>query len=92
MIMSYDDKRLKRLLEKDEKRGLPPAHARILKRQLLRLNAAASPEDMNLAGWNLKELHGDLTGVWQVKVSGAFRLRFRFETGHARDVWYGNTH
>ena len=36
---------------------------------------------MNLPGWNLHPLHGELAGHWAVKVSGNWRLTFRFE-GH----------
>lgn len=48
------------------------------------LNDAASPEDMDIPGWNLHPLKGQsLKGHWSVWVNGNWRLIFMFE-GHRR--------
>jgi proteic killer suppression protein len=41
---------------------------------------------MNLPGFRLHSLKGDLKGHWAVWVSGNCRVTFRFEEGHAVDV------
>lgn len=53
---------------------------------LTALQAAGSPEDMNLPGFVLHPLTGDLRGFWSVRVSGNWRVIFRHEDGHAWDV------
>ena len=47
---------------------------------------ATQPSDMRLPGWGLHKLKGSLKDHWAVKVSGNWRITFRFESGHARDV------
>jgi hypothetical protein len=59
---------------------------------LAQLDQAASPQDMNLPGWRLHALKGDLAGFWSVWVSGNWRLIFRFERGDAVLVDYRDYH
>ena len=55
-------------------------------RVLARLDEAAQPSDMNLPGFRLHALRGDLAGYWAVAVSGNWRIVFRFEGANVRDV------
>ncbi len=48
-------------------------------RILDRLDAAISPNDMNLPGYKLHKLKGELTEYWSVSVSGNWRIIFQFE-------------
>ena len=48
--------------------------------------------DMNLPGWTLHALHGDLTGKCAVRVSGNWRLIFEFTDGDAFGVDYDDYH
>jgi proteic killer suppression protein len=41
---------------------------------------------MGMPGWGLHLLEGDRRGVWSVKVSGNWRMTFRFDGGDAYDV------
>ena len=86
MIGSFSHKGLKRLYEQDDHRGVQPKHADKIKRILSRLEQAAQPEDMALPGYRLHKLHGDRTGQWAVRVSGNWRIVFRFEGGNVHDV------
>lgn len=54
--------------------------------RLDRLNAAAVVEDMDLPGFHLYQLKGDRKGTWSIRVSGNWRITFRFESGDAYDV------
>jgi len=56
------------------------------------LNRSTSPSGMNLPGWNLHPLHNELAGHWAVKVSGNWRLTFRFEGQDAILVDYQDYH
>jgi len=47
---------------------------------------------MNLPGLGLHELKGDREGVWAVKVSGNWRVTFRFVGRDAETVNYEDYH
>ena len=55
-------------------------------RILARLEEASEVGNMDLPGFRLHPLKGDLVGFWSVTVSGNWRVVFRFEGGHAGDV------
>ena len=59
--------------------GIQPAHAARLKRQLAQLDRASDARDMNLPGWPLHALKGELAGHWAVWVSGNWRLTTVFD-------------
>ena len=92
MIKSFEHKGLKLFFETGRKAGIQPHHAAKLARQLARLNAARGLDDMNLPGWRLHPLVGDLAGHFSVTVSGNWRLTFRFESEHAVLVNYQDYH
>jgi len=92
MIKSFRHKGIKRFFETGSKAGVQAAHADKLKRQLGVFNRAVAAEDMNLPGWGLHELKGDLAGHWSVTVSGNWRLTFCFEDGDVILVDYQDYH
>lgn len=47
---------------------------------------------MNLPGWKLHRLTGNLAGQWAVSVSGNWRLTFRFDGQDAVLVDYQDYH
>jgi toxin HigB-1 len=47
---------------------------------------------MNVPGWKLHPLKGDMAGHWSVRVNGNWRLTFRFENGDAVHVNYQDYH
>lgn len=92
MIRTFRHAGLERFFTTGSKAGIQPAHARRLRDQLLRLNAAADPLDMSFPGWYLHPLKGELAGHWSVRVSGNWRLTFRFEGKDAVLVDYRDYH
>jgi proteic killer suppression protein len=50
------------------------------------LGQAHTPQDVNLPGYVLHPLSGDLQGFWSVRVSANWRVIFRIENGDAFDV------
>ena len=79
-------------MERGDARRLPPEHLDTVRDILARLNASAAPDDMNLPGFRLHRLKGDLAGFWAVTVRANWRIVFRFEDGHAVDVDYLDYH
>jgi len=92
MIESFRHKGLKRLYEDDDPRGVATEHLTKLRNILARLDAAASVEDMNLPGFNLHALKGELRGFWAVTVRANWRVIFRFAEGNAFEVDYLDYH
>jgi proteic killer suppression protein len=50
------------------------------------LNRARGIEDLNLPGWRLHALKGDLKNFWSITVRANWRIVFGFENGDAYDV------
>ena len=72
--------------ERGDSRRIPAALAPRIRRILSDLDAAVQPADMNLPGYHLHPLKGDRRGQWSVRVSGNWRIVFRFAGGAAVDV------
>ena len=53
---------------------------------MARLDVATRPEQLNLPGFRLCRLEGDLSGYWSVTVGGNWRIIFRFNLGNSTDV------
>ena len=86
MIASFKHRALKRFFETGSARGISADHASRIRLILARLNASVSPQDMNLPGLFLHELTGKRKGTWSVRVSGNWRVTFRFQNPDAFDV------
>lgn len=92
MIKSFAHKGLQAFFSTSSKAGIQAAHAPKLKRQLAQLNQSTTPGDMNITGWKLHPLKGDLAGHWSVWVNGNWRLTFKFEGADATVVDYRDYH
>ncbi len=92
MIRSFGHKGLERFFLRGPKAGIQAVHASKLRLVLSRLHASASPQDMELPGLYLHQLKGRSRGVWSVRVSGNWRVTFRFDGPDACDVNYEDYH
>ena len=92
MIKTFAHKGLQAFFITGSKAGIQPAHAPRLRRQLAQLNTASMPSDMNVMGWKLHPLKGELAGHWSVWVNGNWRLTFKFTNGDAELVDYQDYH
>jgi proteic killer suppression protein len=92
VIKSFIHKGLEAFFLTASKAGINPAHAPKLRRQLAQLDASMAARDMNIPGWRLHALTGDLAGHWAISVNGNWRLTFRFEDGDAVLVDYRDYH
>lgn len=92
MIRGFRHKGLARFFACGSTAGIQNEQAARLRLILGRLNAATCPRDMNLPGLRLHELRGNRAGTWAVKVSGNWRITFRFTDGDVDDVDYEDYH
>lgn len=92
MIVSFKHKGLEKFYQTGSKAGIQAAHAAKLGRILARLDVAKTPDDMNVVGWRLHSLSGDLQHHWSVTVNGNWRVTFKLENGHAEVVDYQDYH
>jgi len=92
MIKSFKHKGLEKFFHNDSRRRINAKHAPKLGRILDRLDASVKPQDMNLPGYKLHELKGKERGSWSVRVSGSWRVTFRFDGTDAIDVNYCDYH
>ncbi len=86
MIKSFKHRGLKKLYERDDRRGIRPDLVDTAQEILTVLDDADTPQALNLPGYRLHPLKGDLKGFWAVTVRANWRIIFRFEGTDAFDV------
>jgi proteic killer suppression protein len=86
MIRSFKHRGLKRLYERGERSGIRPDLLEAIERIMTVLDAAATPQALDIPRYRLHPLKGDLEGFWSVTVRANWRIVFRFESGDAFDV------
>lgn len=92
MIRRFKYSGLKRLYKDDVGSGVKQDHLPKLRGILSNLDVARDPKDLRLPGYQLHELKGDRKGVWSIKVSGNWRVTFRFDGQDVTDVDYEDYH
>ena len=92
MIRSFRHAGLEKLFLAGSKAGIQPAYARKLAIQLGTLHVARSAAAMDVSGWDLHPLKGELANHWSVKVNANWRMTFRFEGEDAILVDYRDYH
>jgi proteic killer suppression protein len=86
MIKSFKHRGLKRLYERGDRSQIGADIVATVERVLTVLEAATMPRDLDLPGYRLHPLKGDLKGFWAVTVRANWRIIFRFEDADAYDV------
>ncbi len=86
MIKSWKHKGIKELFLKGSKKGVRPDMADRLRRRLDVLDAANSLEALGLPGFRLHPLSGKMQGKYSIRVTGNWRITFRFENIDVFDV------
>ena len=92
MIQSFRHKGLRRLFETGSAAGVQAAHARRLRMQLVALDTANTVDDMDIPGFRLHPLTGEMLGRWAITVSGNWRVTFEFRDGNAHVLDYEDYH
>ena len=86
MIESFRHKSLKLFYEKNDRSGLSADHVEKIKRILSSLEAAETPDELDLPTFHFHALTGDKKGLFSITVRANWRITFRFENGKAYDV------
>ena len=86
IIVRFHPKGLQLLFEKGDRQRVAPAYVAKVERIMARLDEATVPTDMDLPGFRLHTLKGDLASYWAVAVSGNWRIILRFADADATDV------
>lgn len=85
--MRIRHKGLRALAEHDREALVPSELVDRLRRILTVLDGAQRPGDVaTRPGYRLHPLRGDRAGQWSIRVSGNWRVVFRFEDNEAVDV------
>jgi len=92
VVKSFQHKGLEKFFYTGSKKGIRPDHAGKLEKILDRLNAASALKDMNFPGSCLHQLSGNKAGQYSVRVSGNWRIFFKFLDGDAYIVNYDDYH
>jgi len=86
VIRRFRHKGVAPFFEAGDMTGIDAQHAAWLRILLTSLNTARSAAELNLPGYRLHPLKGERKGQWAVRVSGNWRLVFRFKGENATDV------
>ena len=92
MIKSFRHKGLEDFYYDGTKRGIQPKQANRLEDILAVLEAATTIQDMNFPGSGLHQLQPKKDNRWAIKVSGNWRITFRFEEQDVYEVDYEDYH
>ena len=92
MIKSFVHKGLQEFFETGTKKGIQAEHSAKLARILDRLDASICARDMDLPGYRLHQLKGNMQDLWSVTVNGNWRITFYFEGQDAYLVDYQDYH
>jgi len=92
MIRSFKSKGLEGLFTRGDLSKINQAHSKRLKMLLSMLHQAKGLSDLNFPGGGFHPLKGDLQGQYALKVSGNWRLTFRFEDENVFDLDYKDYH
>ena len=86
VIQTFRHRGLKRLYERGDPSQVRADQAQRIALALADLDDASKPSDLNLPGYRLHPLKGNLKGFWSISISANWRISFRFEEGDAYDV------
>ena len=92
MIESIQHKGLRLLFEEDNSSKLPPHLVERIREILSLLDVADTIEQLNVSGYRLHKLTGEFKDFYSIRVSGNYRIIFRFVDGNVFDVNYLDYH
>lgn len=92
MIKSFRHKGLRRSYETGSTAGIQARHSKRLRMQLAALDTAQTIDDVDLPGFALHPLKGEMRGRWAVSVNGNWRITFEFQGGNAYVLNYEDYH
>ncbi|MBE9460951.1 type II toxin-antitoxin system RelE/ParE family toxin [Dyadobacter subterraneus] len=92
MIENIQHKGLRFLFENDDSSKLNAHLVERLREILSLLDTAETVEQLNIPGYRLHKLSGELKEFYSIKVNANYRIIFRFNDGDAYDVDFLDYH
>ena len=92
MIKSFRHKGVRKFFETGNVAGVQASHSKRLRLQIAALDTAQTIEDMDVPGFALHRLKGEMRGRWSISVNGNWRLTFEFHDGNAYVLDYEDYH
>ena len=92
MIRTFKHKGLRAFFQTGTTKGIRADHAKRLVQILGLLNLAMNANDMDVPGFDLHPLRGNLFEYWSVSVNGNWRIIFRFIENDVELVDYLDYH
>lgn len=92
MIKRFRHRGLRRLYEQGDRSGIGADMVKKVENILAVLDRASRPEEMDLPGFRLHPLKGELKGFWAVTVRANWRIIWRFDGADAADVDFVDYH
>ncbi len=86
MIRSFRHRGLRRLYERGDRSRINPVIVDKVEVVIGLLDVAETSNDVDLPGYMLHPLTGDLRGFLSIRVSRNWRIIFRFDNGDVYDV------
>jgi toxin HigB-1 len=86
MIKTFRNKALERLLKEGNTKGVPNDLEKRIRVRLEAIDSAAVIDDLRIPGYDLHELKGDRKETWSIKVSGNWRITFKFRNNDVYDL------
>jgi proteic killer suppression protein len=92
MIKSFKHKGLEKLFLKNDTSGVNPEHIEKIENILLSVDSASNVKDLDLVGYKLHKLKGNMKNLWSITVRANWRITFIFEKGDAYVLDYQDYH
>ena len=92
VIKTFQHRGLKRLFQQGDPSKVRAEQVGRITDVLAHLDEAHHPADLDLPGYRLHPLKGDMRGRWSISVSGNWRLTFEFKDGNMHVLDYEDHH
>jgi proteic killer suppression protein len=92
MIKSFKHKGVQDFYEKGNSSGIQAQHRQKIRMQLVALDTATVIDDIDLPGFRLHPLKGNMKGLWSIEVNKNWRITFEFKAGDVYIINYEDYH
>ena len=92
MIKSFKHKGLEKFYATGSTKGIQAKHTKKHRMQLAALDTAHHAEDLDIPGYRLHQLKGDLKGLWSITVNANWRITYEFTDDNVYIVNYEDYH
>ena len=90
--LRFRSRGLRALHERGDRSRVDPRYVNRVLQVLAAMDRATSVEDLRLASFRLHRLHGDMVGMWSIRVSANWRIIFRADGATLYDIDYVDYH